>query len=178
VAMIDAFNPARWSYESRWSGRRDRLRFHYANVSNLGVRAAIAYGRERFQTLRTRTRQLLWRTLYRVHLRTERRITAPSRSSEQILTLTVSQYVPAPYQGRVMVVRAESRPAGTHADAAYGWRALAGDLQVVDVPGNHRDIFVAPNVEVMASAFAAELRAGRPVAPTAGSKHKLQTAID
>ncbi|HXP88016.1 MAG TPA: non-ribosomal peptide synthetase [Bryobacteraceae bacterium] len=159
VAMIDAFNPARWSYESRWSWRRDRFRFHYANFSNLGAKAAIAYSRERFQTLRKRTRQLLWRALYRVHLRTERRISLALRLPEQILTLSVSQYLPVPYQGCAMVVRAESRPAGTHADAAYGWRGLAGDLHVVDVPGNHRDIFVAPNVEVMASAIAAALSA-------------------
>ena len=63
------------------------------------------------------------------------------RKPEQILTLAVSQYVPAAYDGRVIVVRPQSRPSGTHADAAHGWRRVAGDLRVVDVPGNHRDIF-------------------------------------
>jgi oxalate---CoA ligase len=178
VAMIDAFNPARWSYESRWSWRRDRLRFHYANFANLDTRAAIAYSRERFQTIGKKMRQRLWRTLYRIHLRTERRIPSPLPLPEQILTLSVSQYVPARYEGGVMVVRAESRPAGTHADAAYGWRGLAGDLQVVDVPGNHRDIFVAPNVAVMASAFAGALGASRPVSPSSESYRKMRPSLD
>jgi acyl-CoA synthetase (AMP-forming)/AMP-acid ligase II/thioesterase domain-containing protein/aryl carrier-like protein len=168
VALIDAFNPARFSYESRWSWRRDRLRFHFANFRSLDARAAIGYSRERLRTLGILTRQLLWRMLYRLHLRTERRVGAPPRSTEQILTLSVSQYAPAPCEGQVMVVRAEARPAGTHADAAHGWRGLAGDLQVVDVPGNHRDIFVAPNVEVMASAIAGALNAGQ------GASHQLR----
>ena len=165
VAMIDAFNPTRWKYESRWNSRRDRLRFHLANLSNLDVRAASAYSRDRLRMVLRKTRQRLWRTLYHLNLRTDRRTGSPSRASDQILTFSVSRYVPAPYDGRVMVARAEVRPAGTHADAAYGWRGLVADLQVVDVPGNHRDIFVEPNVEVMSSALAGALGAARPIPP-------------
>jgi thioesterase domain-containing protein len=153
VIMIDAFNPARWKYESHWVARMDRLKFHLRNLVRLRVKDWAGYSRDRFQTLLKRVRQWCWRGLYRLHLRAERRIAAPSRQSEQILTLAVQQYVPAPYDGRVMVVRAQARPSGTHADAADAWRSLVTNLQVVDVPGNHRDIFIAPNVQVMASAF-------------------------
>jgi thioesterase domain-containing protein len=165
VVMIDAFNPARWKYESRWIWRRDRMRFHLANLWRLDVKAALAYCRDRLRTLALRTRRLFWRALYHLHLRSDRRIGSPPRLSEQILTLSVSRYVPAPHHARVMVVRAIKRPPGTSSDAVYGWRALVSDLQVVDVPGNHRDIFVAPNVPVMASAIAEALLAGRPAAP-------------
>jgi len=162
LMMIDAFNPARWDYRGRWNWRLDRLRFHIANLTQLDATGAIAYSRERLQTLMKRVRRLIWRTLYWVHLRTERRVSSLPRLSEQILNVSVRQYVPAPYEGCVMVVRPESRPAGRHADVAYGWGKLVRELHVVDVPGNHRDVFIEPNVRAMASAIAGSLRVGGP----------------
>jgi len=165
VALIDAFNPARWKFESRLASLQHRLRFHLRNLFRLNVRAAIDYSRDRMRTLTRRTRQQVWRAAYRLHMRTDRRTGSPPRESEQILTFSVDRYKPAPYDGCVMVVRAAKRPSGTRADAAYGWRGLATDLQVVDVPGDHRDIFVAPNARVMASALAEALRTHRPAPP-------------
>jgi oxalate---CoA ligase len=154
VLMIDTFNPARRHYESRWASHRDRLRFHLANLGSLNGKARVQYSRERVQTLERKIRQKLWRAMYRLHLRTERRVGEPARLDDQILTMSATKYMPKPYDGLVMVVRAETRPPGTGADAAFGWRHLVRNLRVVDVPGNHRDIFTAPNVTVMASAFA------------------------
>ncbi len=160
VAMVDAFNPRRWEYESRWTSNRNRLRFHLANLTSLDVKAGSEYIRERMRTLRKRMRQKLWRSLYHFRLLTDRRVGSSSREAERILAFSVSQYVPAPYDGCVMVMRAEARPPGRYADSAYGWRGLVADLRVVDVPGNHRDIFVEPNVRVMTSAVAGALHTG------------------
>jgi acyl-CoA synthetase (AMP-forming)/AMP-acid ligase II/thioesterase domain-containing protein/acyl carrier protein len=152
VAMMDACNPAT-KYERRWNARLGRLRFHGDMLTRLSFKSGITYIAERIKTLKLKLRRQTWRMLYRMHLVTERRVGDRLRVSEQILTVAASQYVPRTYDGRVLSLRAEIRPHGPEADAAFGWRDVAPNLRVVDVPGNHRDIFRASNVGVMASAL-------------------------
>ena len=161
VAMVDAFNPARRKYEGRWNSRWGRLQFHFTRLSRLDFKDAVAYTRERLETLAQKTRRMVWRAVYRMHLAADRRVGDRLRVTEQILPAALRHYVPPPYDGRVLVFRAGTRPPGSHADAAYGWQKPAADLRVVDVPGNHRDMFVAPNVQTMAQAFAEEFSAPR-----------------
>ncbi len=158
LLMIDSFNPARRRHENGWASRRDQLRFHLANLGNLTGEARVKYSRERVRTLARKIEQILWRAMYRLHLKAERRVGPTERLDGQILTLSLTKYIPKRYDGRVMVVRPQTRPDGTHSDAAFGWGDLVRHLTVVDVPGNHRGVFSAPNVTVMASAFADVLK--------------------
>jgi hypothetical protein len=46
-----------------------------------------------------------------------------------------------------------------HSDALIGWGDLVtGGLRVYDIPGRHRDMFLAPNVEITSRALSTELR--------------------
>ena len=152
VALIDAFNPVHRRSESQWGARLDRLRYHSSKLLRMDVSAA-PYLRERLSTIRRKIGQKAWRLLYRAHLLTDRRIGDRLRMPDQILTASANRYCPARYDGRVLLFRAANRPKGSYADAASGWYSIAKKLDVVDVPGNHRDMFIPPNVEVMAAAF-------------------------
>jgi thioesterase domain-containing protein len=157
VILIDSFNPARWKYESHWAARWDRSKFHARNMAHLDFRHQYAYLKDRLETARRHTKRVFWPFFCKLHIWTERRLNDQSRLFDQILSVANREYLPLPYDGRVVLIRAAVRPPGTHADAAFGWRHIIPNLSVVDVSANHREIFIEPNVEVMASALSAAL---------------------
>lgn len=153
VAMVDAFNPVHRKSESSWKAWRARFNFHMANLSHRDVRSGAAYLCERLETIKTRVRRQVWRALYALRFRNDRRGGSWQRAFEHVLGTVVARYVPSPYDGNVMMVRPTIRPAGTYADSVDGWRGLVADPGVVEVPGNHREVFGAPHVSIMASAL-------------------------
>jgi thioesterase domain-containing protein len=71
---------------------------------------------------------------------------------EQILHLAVSSYRPPPYIGRLVFFKAAERPPGDAWDTSRGWPHLVtGGLEVYEVPGDHRSMFLEPNVETLAA---------------------------
>ncbi|MFJ7219336.1 beta-ketoacyl synthase N-terminal-like domain-containing protein [Amycolatopsis sp. NPDC098790] len=78
------------------------------------------------------------------------------------------RYTPTPYDGRVLLLRAqEPHPLTTTLDPRYlrtddtlGWDAYCADLEVVRVPGDHVSMIDPPHVAVIAAALAARLGAG------------------
>jgi phthiocerol/phenolphthiocerol synthesis type-I polyketide synthase D len=75
------------------------------------------------------------------------------------------RYVPAPYAGPVLLLRAQDpHPLTTTLDPRYlrsddtlGWDAHCADLRVVRVPGDHLSMIDPPHVSVIAAALAARL---------------------
>jgi non-ribosomal peptide synthetase component F/thioesterase domain-containing protein len=59
-------------------------------------------------------------------------------------------YEPRPYTGRVTVLRAEDGLGRHFTDPALGWSALAGEVEVHQVPGTHEDLLSSPYVETLA----------------------------
>ena len=59
--------------------------------------------------------------MYRLHLKVNGE-SARRRGWTVRSTLSLTKYIPKRYDGRVMVVRPQTRPDGTHSDAAFGWR--------------------------------------------------------
>ena len=157
VVMVDSFVPAGMRAESRWAVRKERVRYHFANISALNARQSVEYTRQRFETIAGNIRAWSWRALYKSQLRAGRRANHVSQAVEQITRFVVREYRPRRFEGRVLLLRARKR--ASSAGAALGWRELVPDLQVVDVPGNHTDIFLEPNVEVMANAIDDQLLA-------------------
>ena len=157
VVMFDSFNRSRSTNESRWFAWSRRLSFHLAALSEMNSKRAMRYCLERMAAVSAKFRESTWRVLYKLQLRTNRRLDPGMRMAERIVRLAVNQYCPQPYPGRVLLIRAEKRPLSSRADAAFGWRNLIDDLTVTDVPGNHRDIFGEPNVAVMANSINAKL---------------------
>ncbi|MEV4145575.1 beta-ketoacyl synthase N-terminal-like domain-containing protein [Amycolatopsis sp. NPDC049691] len=78
------------------------------------------------------------------------------------------RYTPEPYDGRVLLLRAQDpHPLTTTLDPRYlrtdetlGWDAYCTDLDVVRVPGDHVSMIDPPHVAAVAAALAARLGAG------------------
>ncbi|MGW4525532.1 beta-ketoacyl synthase N-terminal-like domain-containing protein [Amycolatopsis sp. NPDC004378] len=78
------------------------------------------------------------------------------------------RYQPQPYDGRVLLLRAQDPhpltttldPRYLRTDDALGWDAFCGALEVTRVPGDHVSMIDPPHVTALASALAARLGAG------------------
>jgi len=67
-------------------------------------------------------------------------------------------YRPQPYHGRVLFFRAAERRAGRDPlDPERPWRALAADIIVEQVPGNHLTMHVPPHVDILAQRLSVHL---------------------
>jgi thioesterase domain-containing protein len=72
----------------------------------------------------------------------------------------------------VLLFRRADRPAGDYRDPAYGWGQLASGLEIHEVPGNHIDMFLDPNVHVMADKLRECLLEAQKIGtPTAAGAH-------
>ncbi|WP_328616797.1 SDR family NAD(P)-dependent oxidoreductase [Amycolatopsis sp. NBC_00355] len=75
------------------------------------------------------------------------------------------RYVPEPYAGKVLLLRAQDpHPLTTTLDPRYlrsddplGWDAHCADLEIVRVPGDHLSMIDPPHVSVIAAALSARL---------------------
>jgi thioesterase domain-containing protein len=162
VVLFDSFNPVWRKNRNALARRMDRMHFHFVNLTRMGVREWPVYCRVRMQTLAAAVRRLAWRAVYKLRLRTERRRNHHLRDVGEILNVAVSEYEPQPYVGPVALIRPKLRPAGKRSDSAYSWTGLIPHLEIIDVPGDHVDMFQEPNVEHMASSLNAALSAVNP----------------
>jgi thioesterase domain-containing protein len=66
--------------------------------------------------------------------------------------LAVSSHRPTPYIGRLAFFKAAERSPGDTWDFSRGWTHLVtGEFEVYEVPGDHRSMFLEPNVETLAN---------------------------
>jgi thioesterase domain-containing protein len=71
----------------------------------------------------------------------------------------VQRYRPKPYPGRVLLFRSSLPSVGLYGDPQFGWGELFnGGLEVCDIPGDHRDMFLEPYVGNTATKLGACLR--------------------
>ncbi len=76
----------------------------------------------------------------------------------------MSTYMPSPYPGKLTLLRAMIGGDKFEIGEDYGWRELAGELQIIDVPGNHINLFNKENIEAIATAIRQELNPGKALA--------------
>jgi thioesterase domain-containing protein len=82
-----------------------------------------------------------------------------SRGRHKILIHCFYRCPPAPYAGPTLLFGHASRPKRDAEAPLLGWGGLCvGEFEVCDVPGNHREIFVEPNVKVMAEKLSHSLQ--------------------
>jgi thioesterase domain-containing protein len=71
-------------------------------------------------------------------------------ASESILSLAAARYRPKPYDGRLVLFQRSARPTGRYYDTKFGWGELVNRLEIQEVPGDHKDMFLEPNVQTLA----------------------------
>jgi thioesterase domain-containing protein len=75
------------------------------------------------------------------------------------ITAASDRYAPRPYLGRIVLYRATYVvPQFRHAGPKQGWDELTPQLEVVEVPGDHDQLVLEPNVGVMTAHLARLLK--------------------
>jgi thioesterase domain-containing protein/acyl carrier protein len=69
-------------------------------------------------------------------------------ASESALGLAAARYRPQSYNGRLVLFQRSARP--TYYDPEFGWGHLVNRLEIQEVPGDHKDMFLEPNVQILA----------------------------
>jgi len=80
--------------------------------------------------------------------------------------LLLDEYAPPRFEGRLTLYEAKYQR--TSGSAAEPWRAVAGDVDAIELPGNHLTIMREPYVRVLAATIAEAL------VRTAGRAAELQ----
>jgi amino acid adenylation domain-containing protein len=148
LVMFDTPNPIHQSVrkETRLESLRQKLRFHAAELSRVKLQKFPVYIAEKVEELHRKAKVAAWQIGHKVSPR------ASMENPDQIVQLAVSSYRPLPYAGRLIFFKAADRPPGAGWDFSLGWRHLVmGDFEVYEVPGDHRSIFLEPNVETLAN---------------------------
>jgi amino acid adenylation domain-containing protein len=57
------------------------------------------------------------------------------------------------YAGAMVIFRARVRPLFSSHTSDLGWRSLAAEVHVVDIPGNHHTMMITPHIQVLARAL-------------------------
>ncbi len=156
---------------------RDRAAAAADFVENLRLHARVLAGlpwRRRPGYVAARLRAV-WRSLSRRavqwHYAARLRLKLPAavRNELAIQHRAARFYRPQPTDSPLLVLRRTLRPGGRQRDARAGWDRLAlGRLEVVEIEGDHRDMFLEPQVATTAARLAEALaRAMEPPAELA-----------
>jgi thioesterase domain-containing protein len=70
-------------------------------------------------------------------------------------------YVLRPYEGRATLLRAEKKSLRGSKDPHAAWNDLAGSLDIHEIPGDHFDILVQPQVNLLADCLKSCVDKGR-----------------
>ena len=166
VAMVQTTHPAVSGFPSDmsafvrwWHGVRKRVDLEWENLSYRGF----SHLQERFR----RTIDVVYaRAAIAIdNLSGRARKEHTSRSMAYILEMlgtehdnAYDRYEPRPYQGHVVLFRAQKQLPGLTADRFLGWqRVLGANLDVCDVPGHQQNLLGEPHVVRLAEAFNARL---------------------
>jgi len=144
LAMLDTYPPG----ERKQAPFRDRIMIHLENLHPLSGRQKLAYARERLDNLilRLSRNPLLAGYFHKAGPLTERAV-----SYSRVARFS---YTPAPYPGTLTLFKASERPWYMTWDPMEAWpKYIAGDIQILPVPGRHDSILFEPYVKDLAAAL-------------------------
>ena len=155
VALFDAFAPGIGapSLRLRSRGYAARLAYHLRNLVFATSRRE--YILRKGRTLRRRLRSRLWQMLHETYRKRSKPLPRILQDVREAGYLANRRYRPGPYRGRVVLFRAEVRSAADAASADMGWSRLAqGGVEIREVPGDHVDMLLMPQVASLAQQLA------------------------
>ncbi len=134
-----------------------KLRQHLLVLRQRRLEDAPAYILGRVQTIVTKVKRKGVQLDYMIRLRLK--MPAMARHEEAIQYRAAALYRPEPYDGRVLLLRRTLRHDRRENETDPGWDELAlGGLDVQEIPGDHRDMFLEPYVAITARKLGASLR--------------------
>ena len=152
LVMFDTDNPAfQQSVPNEvWSDSRvNKMKFHAEELLALKLKNVPAYVAEKVKELHRKIGSAALQIQYKFRVRVNG---GRLQNPEQIVHVAISAYRPAPYIGRLVFFKAAKGPTGDAWDSSRGWPHLVtGEFEVHEVPGDHRSMFLEPNVETLAN---------------------------
>ena len=155
IALFDTANPATYhkvhlselgrSWTSQIVGRYDKyvgrlFRGNFKEVAS-DIRKSV----------RTRARLFLWKMVRRVCVLSGRPVPKSMHSLLDTFTALNYSYKPKVFSGRLLLFRANERPAKLNDDRTLGWSdVVRGGVKVHDIPGGHISMMRTPNVSHLA----------------------------
>jgi amino acid adenylation domain-containing protein len=79
-----------------------------------------------------------------------RRVTGIPLDKGDALAMAVAAYRPQPYGGPTVLFQRTARPTGRFHNPTFGWGRLVDQLMIQEIPGDHKDMFLEPNVRILA----------------------------
>jgi thioesterase domain-containing protein len=156
VALFDAFAP-RGDNSSPWlSFTRRRLKRYEERLAHHGRNLLFrsrrtSYIRARSRTLRRRIRSRIWQMIFKLYRSRSKPLPRALQDVREAGYLANRQYVAKPYGGKVTLFRAGLRSAADAGSQDMGWGRLArGGVEIRQVPGDHADMLLRPQVELLA----------------------------
>ena len=151
LVMFDTENPAfqQSVLKKVWlDSLSGKIKFHAEELLGLKLKNAPVYVAEKVKELHRKIGSAAWQIQYKIRVGLN---SSPLESPEQIVRLAVKSYQPAPYIGQLVFFKAIERPPGDAWDTSRGWAHLIpGAFEVCEAPGDHRSMFLEPNVETLA----------------------------
>lgn len=137
--------------QNSWNVVGGKLRFHLRNIRERGFKHGLPYALLRAQTVTRRVVRKLWSIAYRCYSKAGQPMPGLLRSPNFFQALALSDYVPQPISGRIVLFLAADRPEGGQYPESE-WAALTGGgLEFYETPGDHVSMFQEPSVSLLAS---------------------------
>jgi len=127
---------------------RERVDLHLQHLRERSFAGKLRY-------LKERTRIRLTRALYRIWIRSGLPLPRSMWNLKQTTYYAFKAYRPGPYDGDILLFRAEERGAASSASHFLGWEKVEGvHIHTISVPGKHATVLAEPGVEVVAEVLA------------------------
>jgi amino acid adenylation domain-containing protein len=138
-----------------------RTKAHVANLRSLSVNEGLSYVIKKARFAPRKMKSQVWRRIYQSYENLGRPLPRMLKDIKEINSLTVREYAPQVYDGKVTLFWA-SEDLRTSIDLVEGWRVLAGGgIEVHEIPGSHLDIVKEPHVRNLATKLSACLNRQR-----------------
>jgi len=170
VVLIQSINPsyARFSpdltiFQRTWYRTAKRVDLELEHLRNLGANHILERCRRAWDIALARTAITFDNWASNGHSEREGRSMAYTL---EVLAIEHDKarirYVPRPYNGPVVLFRANKQLSGLMTDLALGWKeVLRGSLEIFEVPGHQETMLSEPNVAFLAERLTAQLLAAQ-----------------
>ncbi len=153
VVLFDAPNYAYFKHSplrvraARWlSSLYCSVRHHVSALLKQPAEKRVPYLRDRIWALRWASRQVVAEAQYR------RDAASVSRMDESRLFVAAARHhMPAPYSGRVLLLRRRERGNEWGDSWDLGWKSVVSDLEIQTIGGHHMSIFEEAHVDALSA---------------------------
>jgi thioesterase domain-containing protein len=133
-----------------------RATFHVRNFFSQDLSGKLDYVRRKTHTIKRRVLWKLRSEQYKTYLRGADELPGAYNAVAHAMWAAMKRYSPAPYHGRMLVLRADDDAFMRNNDPTLGWGELVDPRPtVVKVPGAHLTFLEAPHVGAVATAIKA-----------------------